>query len=137
LPGRSFSFAGVAGWGVSVRIINADCREAMAAMNACSVDAIVTDPPYGLRFMGKGWDHGVPGVEFWIEALRVAKPGAHLLAFGGTRTYHRLVCAIEDAGFEIRDQIGWAFGSGFPKSRNGAWGGHGAQTGLGADRHGT
>jgi site-specific DNA-methyltransferase (adenine-specific) len=66
--------------------------------------------------MGKEWDHGVPGVPFWAEVFRVLKPGAHLLAFGGTRTYHRLACAIEDAGFEIRDQIGWAYGSGFPKS---------------------
>jgi site-specific DNA-methyltransferase (adenine-specific) len=68
--------------------------------------------------MGKGWDHGVPGVEFWTEALRVAKPGAHLLAFGGTRTYHRLACAIEDAGWEIRDCVMWVYGSGFPKSHD-------------------
>ena len=108
---------------MTVRIINGDCREVMATLNAASVDAIVTDPPYGLSFMGKGWDHGVPGAEFWKEALRVAKPGAYLLAFGGTRTYHRLVVAIEDAGWEVRDQIGWAFGSGFPKSHNGPWGG--------------
>ena len=81
-----------------------------------SVDSIVTDPPYGLSFMGKDWDRGVPGVAFWIEALRVAKPGAHLLAFGGTRTFHRLACAIEDAGWEIRDTIMWVYGSGFPKS---------------------
>ena len=81
-----------------------------------SVDAIVTDPPYGLSFMGKEWDHGVPGVEFWTRALRVLKPGGHLLAFGGTRAYHRLVCAIEDAGFEVRDTIMWVYGSGFPKS---------------------
>ncbi len=93
-----------------------DCREVMASMDAESVDAIVTDPPYGLSFMGKGWDHGVPGVEFWQAAARVAKPGAHLLAFGGTRTYHRLACAIEDAGWEIRDCIMWVYGSGFPKS---------------------
>lgn len=108
---------------MSVRILNGDCREVMATMAACSVEAIVTDPPYGLGFMGKGWDHGVPGAEFWEAALRVAVPGAYLLAFGGTRTYHRLVVAIEDAGWEIRDQIGWAFGSGFPKSHNGPWGG--------------
>jgi site-specific DNA-methyltransferase (adenine-specific) len=81
-----------------------------------SVDAIVTDPPYGLGFMGAKWDHGVPGPEFWREALRVAKPGAHLLAFGGTRTFHRLACAIEDAGWEIRDCLQWVYGSGFPKS---------------------
>jgi DNA modification methylase len=93
-----------------------DCREVMAGMDADSVDAIVTDPPYGLAFMGKAWDHGVPGVEFWSAALRVAKPGAHLLAFGGTRTFHRLAVAIEDAGWEIRDTVMWVYGSGFPKS---------------------
>jgi len=104
-----------------------DCREVMAGMDAESVDAVVCDPPYGLSFMGKGWDHGVPGVEFWAEALRVAKPGAHLLAFGGTRTYHRLACAIEDAGWEIRDCVMWVYGSGFPKSHNlkGEWSGWG------------
>jgi len=95
-----------------------DCRDVMAGMDADSVDAIVCDPPYGLRFMGKGWDHGVPGVEFWQAAKHVAKPGAHLLAFGGTRTFHRLTAAIEDAGWEIRDTIMWVYGSGFPKSLN-------------------
>jgi site-specific DNA-methyltransferase (adenine-specific) len=99
-------------------IHHGDCREVMAKLDAESVDAIVSDPPYGLSFMGKGWDHGVPGVEFWAEALRVAKPGAHLLAFGGTRTYHRLACAIEDAGWEIRDCVMWVYGSGFPKSHD-------------------
>jgi len=103
---------------MSWEIRDGDCREVMASMAASSVDSIVTDPPYGLSFMGKGWDHGVPGVEFWTEALRVAKPGAHLLAFGGTRTYHRLACAIEDAGWEIRDCVMWVYGSGFPKSHN-------------------
>ena len=88
----------------------------MKAMSACSCDSIVTDPPYGLSFMGKDWDHGVPGSEFWQLALAVTKPGGHLLAFGGTRTYHRLACAIEDAGWEIRDCIMWVYGSGFPKS---------------------
>jgi len=83
-----------------------------------SVDAIVTDPPYGLEFMGKDWDHGVPGAHFWTEAVRVAKPGAYLLAFGGTRTHHRLTCAIEDAGWKIRDCLMWVYGSGFPKSKN-------------------
>ena len=83
-----------------------------------SIDCIVTDPPYGLKFMGKEWDHGIPGKEFWSEALRVCKPGTHLLAFGGTRTYHRLTCAIEDAGWEIRDCLMWLYGSGFPKSHN-------------------
>jgi len=98
----------------------------MRAMAANSIDSIVSDPPYGLSFMGKGWDHGVPGEEFWREALRVAKPGAYLLAFGGTRTFHRLTVAIEDAGWEIRDCIMWVYGSGFPKSHNVA---------LGIDKH--
>nr|WP_256244257.1 site-specific DNA-methyltransferase [Pseudomonas sp. PH1b] len=83
-----------------------------------SVDSVVTDPPYGLGFMGKKWDASVPGVEVWAECLRVLKPGGHLLAFAGTRTQHRMAVAIEDAGFEIRDMIAWVYGSGFPKSRN-------------------
>ena len=99
-------------------ICHGDCLEVLRTLPDNSVDAVVTDPPYGLSFMGKGWDHGVPGVEFWTEALRVAKPGAHLLAFGGTRTYHRLACAIEDAGWEIRDCVMWVYGSGFPKSHD-------------------
>ena len=99
-------------------IICGDCLEVMPTLEANSIDSIVTDPPYGLSFMGKDWDFGVPGVAFWKEALRVAKPGAHLLAFGGTRTFHRLVVAIEDAGWEIRDMIEWVYGSGFPKSLN-------------------
>jgi DNA modification methylase len=103
---------------LSYEVMQGDCREVMAGMEECSVDSIVTDPPYGLSFMGKGWDKGVPGVEFWVEALRVAKPGAHLLAFGGTRMVHRLAVAIEDAGWEIRDRIHWVYGSGFPKSHN-------------------
>jgi DNA modification methylase len=93
-----------------------DCRDVMRSLPPDSVDSIVTDPPYGLAFMGKEWDHGVPGVEFWAEALRVAKPGAHLVAFGGTRTFHRLAVAIEDAGWEVRDCLSWLYGSGFPKS---------------------
>lgn len=93
-----------------------DCLEVMRKMEANSIDTIITDPPYGLSFMGKDWDRGVPGVPYWAEALRVAKPGAVLLAFGGTRTYHRLAVAIEDAGWEIRDCIMWVYGSGFPKS---------------------
>jgi site-specific DNA-methyltransferase (adenine-specific) len=101
-----------------VTIYHGDCREVLAQMGPESVHAIVTDPPYGYGFMGKDWDHGIPGVHFWQEAIRVLKPGAHLLAFGGTRTHHRLVCAIEDAGFEIRDEIQWLHGSGFPKSRD-------------------
>lgn len=93
-----------------------DCLEVMRALAPDSVDSIVTDPPYGIGFMGKAWDHGVPGVPFWVEALRVAKPGAYLLAFGGTRTFHRLACAIEDAGWELRDTIMWVYASGFPKA---------------------
>jgi DNA modification methylase len=81
-------------------------------------DSCVTDPNYGLSFMGMHWDYDVPTVELWKEVLRVLKPGAHLLSFGGTRTYHRLVVRIEDAGFEIRDQLQWIYGSGFPKSLN-------------------
>lgn len=100
-----------------------DCLESLRQMPDNSVDAVVTDPPYGLSFMGKKWDYDVPSVEVWAECLRVLKPGGHLLAFFGTRTYHRGVTRIEDAGFEIRDQIGWVFGSGFPKSHNGPWGG--------------
>ena len=101
-----------------MQLIRGDCLEVMATFEANSIDAIVTDPPYGLSFMGKNWDHGIPGVPFWAEALRVAKPGCHLLAFGGTRTFHRLACAIEDAGWEIRDTLMWVYGSGFPKSHN-------------------
>jgi len=95
-----------------------DCLEAMRAMADNSVDSIVTDPPYGLSFMGKRWDYDVPSVEIWSECLRVLKPGGHLLAFAGTRTQHRMAVRIEDAGFEIRDMIAWVYGSGFPKSRN-------------------
>lgn len=99
-------------------LFNGDCAHVMRNMSAESVDSIVTDPPYGLSFMGKEWDHGIPGSAFWVEALRVAKPGAHLLAFGGTRTFHRLAVAIEDAGWEIRDCVMWLYGKGFPKSHN-------------------
>lgn len=99
-------------------VIVGDCRDAMAAMAPGSVDAVVCDPPYELAFMNKGWDNA--GVAFdprtWKAALGVLKPGGHLLAFGGTRTYHRMTCAIEDAGFEIRDCLAWMYGSGFPKS---------------------
>lgn len=90
----------------------------MKTLDAGSIDAIVCDPPYGLFFMNKTWDKGVPGVPFWQEALRVAKPGTHILAAGGSRTYHRLACAIEDAGWEIRDCVMWIYGSGFPKSHD-------------------
>ena len=99
-------------------ILVGDCKEQMAKMSDNSVDSIVTDPPYGLEFMGKEWDKGVPPIGYWLEALRIVKTGGYLLSFGGSRTYHRMACAIEDAGFEIRDQIMWVYGSGFPKSLN-------------------
>lgn len=105
------------------QIHHGDCLDVLRTMAADSVDAIVTDPPYGLSFMGKKWDYDVPGVDVWAECLRVLKPGGHLLAFAGTRTQHRMACRIEDAGFEIRDMIAWVYGSGFPKSHNGEWGG--------------
>lgn len=93
-----------------------DCLETLRGMADCSVDSIVSDPPYGLSFMGKKWDYDVPGVDVWSECLRVLKPGGHMLAFAGTRTQHRMAVRIEDAGFEIRDMIAWVYGSGFPKS---------------------
>jgi site-specific DNA-methyltransferase (adenine-specific) len=135
-----------------VTILHGDCVEQMRTLADKSVDSIVTDPPYHLTnagggpkgdnpysrsragagtkgFMGKEWDGGDIAFrpETWVEALRVLKPGGHMLAFSGSRTYHRMVCAIEDAGFEIRDQIMWIYGSGFPKSKNldGAWEGWG------------
>jgi hypothetical protein len=126
-----------------VRLYRGDCREALRELPDCSVDSVVTDPPYALTsmttprpdkkpgdkfcsrqaaggFMGKKWDTGETAFdpEFWREVLRVLKPGAHVLAFGGTRTFHRLTCAIEDGGFEIRDAVMWHYGSGFPKSHN-------------------
>lgn len=93
-----------------------DCLEVLRMLPDNCVDSIVTDPPYGLSFMGKRWDYGVPGTDVWAECLRVLKPGGHLLAFAGTRTQHRMAVRIEDAGFEIRDMIAWVYGSGFPKS---------------------
>src|SRR5690606_24397133 len=80
--------------------------------------AVCTDPPYGLGFMGKDWDHEVPGVAFWEAFKDAMLPGAHLLSFGGSRTYHRIAVAIEDAGFEIRDTLTWLYGQGFPKSHD-------------------
>jgi site-specific DNA-methyltransferase (adenine-specific) len=101
-------------------LFEGNCLEVMKTMDADSIDSIVTDPPYELGFMGKSWDSsGIAfNVEVWQEALRVLKPGGHLIAFSGSRTYHRMAVAIEDAGFEIRDQIMWVYGSGFPKSHN-------------------
>ena len=102
----------------AVTIYHGDCRDVLLTMPDASVDAVVTDPPYELGFMGKAWD--ASGIAYdsamWGEVLRVLKPGGHLLAFGGTRTWHRMVVAIEDAGFEIRDELAWLYGSGFPKS---------------------
>ncbi|CAB4157792.1 DNA methylase N-4/N-6 [uncultured Caudovirales phage] len=103
-----------------IELLLGDCRERLKDLPDCSVDSIVTDPPYELGFMGKSWDaSGVAyDVTVWRECLRVLKHGGHLLSFGGSRTYHRMACAIEDAGFQIRDQIMWVYGSGFPKSLN-------------------
>lgn len=99
-------------------IIHGDSLHALKDLPDNYVDSIVTDPPYGLKFMGKKWDYDVPSVALWTEVFRVLKPGGHVLSFGGTRTYHRMVVAIEDAGFEIRDQVMWIYGSGFPKSHD-------------------
>lgn len=108
---------------MKAEILHGDCLEVMKAMPDSSVDALVLDPPYGLNFMNRTWDHGVPGPAYWAEALRVAKPGAFMLAFGGTRMFHRLMVAIEDGGWELRDTISgenvvlrWYYGSGFPKN---------------------
>lgn len=105
--------------GYEIVLYEGDCLEiSRENLKDNSVDSIITDAPYGLEFMGKDWDKGVPGVEYWKEFLRVAKPGCMLQAFGGTRTFHRLACAIEDAGWILRDCIMWVYGSGFPKSLN-------------------
>lgn len=110
-----------------VKLHLGDCLEVLKGLPSASVDAVVTDPPYGLGFMGRAWDRSVPSSTVWAECLRVLKPGGHLLAFAGTRTQHRMACAIEDAGFEIRDMLAWVYGSGFPKSHNlnGEWQGWG------------
>lgn len=100
------------------QVLQGDCLEILKTLPDNSVDAIVTDPPYGLSFMGKAWDYDVPIVGIWRECLRVIKPGGHLLAFAATRTQHRMAVNIEDAGFEIRDMIALVYGSGFPKSHN-------------------
>jgi DNA modification methylase len=112
------------------QVAEGDCLDVMRSLPDGCVDAVVTDPPYGLAFMGKRWDYDVPSQDIWAEALRVLKPGGHLLAFAGTRTQHRMAVRIEDAGFEIRDMIAWVYGSGFPKSHNldGDW--HGWGTAL-------
>lgn len=121
----------------SVTIHAGDCLDVLRSLPDAAVDSVVTDPPYSLSFMGKAWDaHETPaGFQAWCnlwsaECLRVLKPGGHMLAFGGTRTFHRLACAVEDAGFEIRDSIAWMYGSGFPKSLN-LTDGEGGRTGWG------
>ena len=101
-----------------IELHHANCLDVLRNMKDESVDSIVTDPPYGLSFMGKKWDYDVPSVEIWEECFRVLKSGGHLISFSSARTYHRLAVNIEDAGFEIRDQIMWVYGSGFPKSHN-------------------
>lgn len=95
-----------------------DCLNVLKEFSDNSVDSIVTDPPYGLGFMGKKWDANFPDTTIWAECLRVLKPGGYLLAFAGTRTQHRMAVCIEDAGFEIRDMMAWAYGSGMPKSKH-------------------
>ena len=97
-------------------LIHGDSLEVLPTLDADSVDAIVSDPPYGLGFMGKSWDQSLPCQSMTAELLRVLKPGGHALLFGGTRTYHRLAVALEDAGFELRDCLSWLYGTGFPKS---------------------
>ena len=99
-------------------IYNDNCLNVLRDLPDNCVTSIVTDPPYALEFMGKGWDKVLPSVDIWKECLRVIKPGGILLSFGGTRTYHRLTCSIEDAGWLIRDCLMWVYGSGFPKSTN-------------------
>ena len=101
-----------------MKLLLGNCLDTLKYLPDNSIHSIVTDPPYGFSFMGKKWDYDVPGVEIWEECFRVLKPGGHLLAFFGSRTYHRGVIPIEDAGFEIRDQVMWVYGSGFPKSHN-------------------
>ena len=103
---------------MSLNLLNGDCLEQMKTLADNSVDSIVTDPPYGISFMAKKWDYDVPKVDVWKEAMRVLKPGGHALIACGTRTQHRMVVNIEDAGFEIRDVVSWIYGSGFPKSLN-------------------
>jgi DNA modification methylase len=101
-----------------MKLLLGDCLDKLKELEDNSVDSIVTDPPYGLSFMGKKWDYDVPSQAIWEECMRVLKPGGHILSFAGSRTYHRMAVRIEDAGFEIRDQIMWIYGSGFPKSHN-------------------
>lgn len=101
-----------------IRILVGDSLERLAELPENSVDSVVCDPPYGLKFMGKRWDAEVPKAELWAAVLRVLKPGGHLLASFGTRTYHRGVVAVEDGGFQIRDMVAWLYGQGMPKSKS-------------------
>jgi DNA modification methylase len=109
-------------------LVLGDCIEKMKEISSNSIDCIVTDPPYEIGFMNKSFDKtGIAhSIEMWKECLRILKPGGYLLSFGATRTYHRMACSIEDAGFEMRDCLMWIYGSGFPKSHN---------VGLGIDKH--
>jgi site-specific DNA-methyltransferase (adenine-specific) len=118
---------------MTVEILHGDCLDLLCQLQPESIDACVTDPPYELGFMGKGWDStGIANsVDMWRAVYAALKPGGYLLAFSGTRTYHRMACAIEDAGFEIRDQIGWMYGTGFPKSHDVS---KGIDKALGAER---
>ena len=101
-----------------MKLLLGDCLDKLKELEDNSIDSIVTDPPYGLSFMNNKWDYDVPKKKIWKECMRVLKPGGYLLAFAGSRTYHRMAVRVEDAGFEIRDQIMWVYGSGFPKSYN-------------------
>ena len=99
-------------------VLHGDCLELLRLVDSDSIDSIVTDPPYGLNFLGRDWDKALPDPAIWSEALRVAKPGAHLVCFGAPKCYHRIACHVEDAGWELRDSLMWLYGSGFPKSHN-------------------
>tara|TARA_R100001082_G_scaffold12297_1_gene6553 strand:+ start:234 stop:1040 length:807 start_codon:yes stop_codon:yes gene_type:complete len=99
-------------------ILHGDCQEQLKNIEDETVDAIITDPPYGISFMGNKWDYDVPSIKLWKESKRVLKKGGYLLSFSSAKTYHRLVCNVEDAGFEIRDQILWIYGEGMPKSKS-------------------
>lgn len=103
---------------MTYKLFLGNCLDQMKNLEDNSVDSIVTDPPYGISFMNKKWDHQVPSVEIWKECLRVLKPGGYLLSFAGTRTQHRMACNIEDAGFEIRDMIAWIYAQGMPKHKS-------------------
>ncbi len=103
---------------MEITLYNNDCLKLLKTFPDNGVDSIITDPPYGLKFMNKKWDYNIPSIEIWEECFRVLKPGGHILVACGTRTQHRMACNIEDAGFEIRDLIAWIYGSGFPKSLN-------------------